>query len=80
MPYTKQIDRRAPGCFIFLLDQSDSMNYPIAGRPGISKAQALADIVNDTLAMIIRRCSKERGEGPRPYYDIAVLGYSGQEA
>jgi hypothetical protein len=81
MPYSQKIDRLRPGCFIFLLDQSDSMNDTINGTPGVSKAEALADIVNDTIATIMRRCFKERGErAPRPYYNIGVVGYSGEDA
>ncbi|KJE24244.1 hypothetical protein FF36_01319 [Frankia torreyi] len=80
MPYSQSIDRTTPGCVIFLLDQSDSMNLPVGGRPNVSRAELLADIVNDTIAMIMRRCRKVHTEPtPRAYYDLAVLGYCGQE-
>ncbi|CAJ65107.1 MULTISPECIES: vWA domain-containing protein [Frankia] len=80
MPYSQSIDRTTPGCVIFLLDQSDSMNLPVGGRPGVSRAELLADIVNDTIAMIMRRCRKVHTEPtPRAYYDLAVIGYYGQE-
>jgi hypothetical protein len=80
MPYTKKVDSLHPGCFIFLLDQSDSMNYPAYGRPGLSRAHALANAINDLLVNLVRRCTKERGEPPRHYFDIGVFGYSGTTA
>jgi hypothetical protein len=56
------------------------MNLPVGGRPQVSRAELLADIVNDTVAMIMRRCRKVHTEPiPRAYYDLAVLGYSGKE-
>jgi hypothetical protein len=80
MPYTKKVDSLNPGCFIFLLDQSDSMNYPAYGRSGLSRAHALANAINDLLVNLIRRCTKERDEPPRHYFDIGVFGYSGTTA
>lgn len=78
MSYQRTVDRHHPGCFIFLLDQSDSMNHPTADRPAISKAEALAEIVNTFLGTLIKRAIMERGEEPRHYYDIAVVGYGGK--
>ena len=61
MTYQRTIDRRHPGCLIFLLDQSGSMAEPIGGgHASVSKAQALADIINDLLPHIIKRCVKIR--------------------
>jgi hypothetical protein len=70
-----RIDRRHPGCFIFLLDQSASMGEPIPGANGAAKAQVLADLINDLLLTVVSRCIKERGEPPFHYYDIGIIGY-----
>ena len=80
MPYQQTIDRRHPGCIIFLLDQSASMAEPMGGTtPPVSKAQALADTVNNLLQTIVRRSVKEQDELPRYYYDLGIIGY-GNEA
>ena len=70
-----RIDRRHPGCFVFLLDQSASMGEPIPGASGAAKAQVLADLINDLLLTVVSRCIKERNEPPRHYYDIGIIGY-----
>jgi len=75
MTYQRPIDRRLPGCLIFLLDQSGSMAEPIGGQPSTSKAEALADIINDLLHSIIRRCVKDPEGPPRHYYDLGIIGY-----
>lgn len=73
-----RIDRKHPGCFMFLLDQSFSMRDPIPGADGAQKAQVLADLVNDLLLTIVSRCIKERDEPPRHYYDIGIIGYGAE--
>jgi len=70
-----RIDRKHPGCFVFLLDQSQSMKDPIPGASGSQKAQVLADLINDLLLTVVSRCIKERDEPPRHYYDIGIIGY-----
>ena len=77
MSYAKRVDRDNPACFTFLIDQSYSMTEPCAGRPNQSKAEALADAVNNLLYELVMRCVKNPAEGPRHYYDIAVIGYGG---
>jgi hypothetical protein len=79
MAYGQRIDRRHPGCIIFLLDQSGSMAEPVGDQPSVSKAQALAAAVNDLLQSIVRRCVKDEDGPPRPYYDLGIIGY-GDEA
>lgn len=79
MTYTQKIQRDLPGCFIFLLDQSYSMAEPVRVRP-VSKAQMLADIVNDMIMTIVQRCYRERHAPPRHYYDVAVIGYGDKQA
>jgi hypothetical protein len=70
------VDRKRPGCIVFLLDQSSSMSGPMTGAENASKAVALAASVNQLLAAIVDRCRKERGEPPRDYFDIGVIGYN----
>ena len=73
MPYTASIDRRNPGCFLFLVDQSDSMSGALAGQPGQRKMDAAADAVNRVVDSIAQRCSQ--GVEVRDYFDVGILGY-----
>jgi len=75
MPYTAEISRGNPTCFLFLIDQSGSMSDPWGAGASKSKADALADAINNLLRNISLQCSKE--EGVRDYYHIGVIGYSG---
>ncbi len=75
MPYQRRVDRDHPALFMFLVDQSYSMNEPVAGRSDQSKAVALADAINNLLYEMVMRCVKNPQEGPRHYYDLAVVGY-----
>jgi uncharacterized protein YegL len=73
MRYEQQISRKTPGCVIFLLDQSGSMNDGIAGskRP---KAEALASTINRFISDLITECLK--GEPtPRHFFDVSVIAY-----
>jgi hypothetical protein len=73
MPYTAEISRAMPSCFLFLIDQSGSMEDGWARESGKSKADGLADIINRLLMNIVIRCTKE--EGVRNFFDIGVIGY-----
>lgn len=72
MPYTAEISRANPTCFVFVLDQSGSMAETIAGSTE-TKAAFLADVVNRTLQDLVIRCAK--GEEVRNYFYVATLGY-----
>ena len=73
-PYTAQITRQTPTAFIFLIDQSGSMcGTTEYGGEAMSKAEAVARIVNRQLSELVRCCVK--GDETRHYYDIAVIGY-----
>ena len=37
MPYTTDVSRANPACFLFLIDQSGSMELALAGQPGFRK-------------------------------------------
>lgn len=73
MPYTAEISRANPSCFIFLIDQSGSMVDPIAGGEDKRKCDSVADAINRLLHNLIIKCA--RGEGVRNFYDVCVIGY-----
>lgn len=75
MPYSQSIDREHRTCLLFLIDQSDSMADPIAGEPGRSKADRLADAVNRVINEVIGLCTKDTSGVPRNYFDVSVIGY-----
>jgi len=73
MPYTAEISRANPSCFLFLLDQSTSMGDPLAGEAGKRKADKVADVINKFLQNLVIKCGKN--EGVRNYFHVGVLGY-----
>ena len=64
---------------MLLIDQSGSMDEEcvINGRD-TTKARAVAAIANTFIEEVIDRSHRERGVGD--YFDIAVIGYGGEEA
>jgi len=78
MPYSAEISRAQPTAFLFVLDQSASMQDAFGGAEqkgdaAPSKARVLADTVNDLLQNLVLRCAKE--EGVRDYFHVGVIGY-----
>ena len=73
MPYSADISRTNPGCFVFLIDQSGSMSQALGGQPGIRKMDSAAETLNRTLDTICQRCSQ--GLDIRDYFHIAAFGY-----
>ena len=73
MPYTAEISRANPSCFVFLIDQSGSMVDGIGGTEGRRKCDSVADAINRLLQNLIIKCA--RGEGVRNFYDVCVIGY-----
>jgi hypothetical protein len=74
MPYAADISRANPSCFLFLVDQSGSMEDGFGGSTGgRSKAQELADVLNRLLQTLVTRCAK--GEEVHDYFDVGVIGY-----
>lgn len=73
MSYTAEISRVKPSCFVFLIDQSGSMQEGWGGEAGKSKADALSTIINRLLQNLVLKCAKS--EGVRDYYDVGVIGY-----
>ncbi len=78
MAYSAAISRSQPTAFVFLLDQSASMQDPFGGAKergdaAPSKARVLADTVNRLLQDLVLRCAKE--DGVRDYFHVGVVGY-----
>lgn len=73
MPYSAEISRTNPSCFLFLVDQSGSMGDNWAGEAGRQKADGLATIINRLLQNLVLKCAKS--EGVRDYYHVGVIGY-----
>ena len=78
MPYTAEISRTNPSCFLFLVDQSGSMVKPFGGEVGKIKAQGVADAINRLLQNLVLKCAKS--EGIRDYFHVGVIGYGMQVA
>jgi hypothetical protein len=75
MRYSASINSRNPGCFIILLNLSDSMRKPDLqfGKRGQSRAEACCDAINDFLEEMLLSCSK--GDYDVDYYNVGVFGY-----
>jgi uncharacterized protein YegL len=73
MPYSAEISRNNPSCFIFLIDQSGSMADAFPGEGVKKKADGVADAINKLLQTLVIRCAKE--EGVRDYFHVGVVGY-----
>lgn len=72
MPYSAEISRKNPTCFLFLIDQSASMADPFPAEGGRTKAEGVADALNRLLQMLTLRCAKPE---IRNYFHVGVLGY-----
>lgn len=71
--YAAEISRANPTCFVFLLDQSASMQDQIGSGEGQRKCDVVADALNRLLFELGIKCAKE--EGVRDYFHVAVIGY-----
>jgi hypothetical protein len=72
MSYGAEISRTNPSMFLFLIDQSGSMQDKFGGGSG-SKGQKVADAINKLLQNLVIKCAKS--EGVRDYYHVGVVGY-----
>jgi hypothetical protein len=73
MPYEQQITRQNPALFVFLLDQSLSMEMPLGGGDS-RKADELALVINKILREM---CIRAAGDsGVQDWFDFSVIGYS----
>jgi hypothetical protein len=75
MPYTAEISRSNPTCFLFLIDQSRSMAERFGGDLAKTKAQGVAEAINRLLETLVTRCSK--GDYIADRYYIGAIGYGG---
>jgi hypothetical protein len=76
MSYKAEISRKNPGCLLFLVDQSASMEDPFGGADSErSKAEELATILNRLIHNLSIRCAKS--DAIYDYFDVGVIGYSG---
>jgi hypothetical protein len=75
MAYQAEISRKTPGCFLFLIDQSESMEDAFSGgEDGRRKAEELATILNKLIHNLCIRCAKS--DSIYDYFHAGVLGYS----
>lgn len=76
--YKQSITRAHRTAFVLLIDTSGSMAEEVAFRGRLMpKAEAVASITNSLLFELLART--RRTEGVRDYYDVAVLGYGGDD-
>src|SRR2546427_10274190 len=74
MAYQAEISRKNPGCFLFLVDQSESMEDPFGGgEAGRRKAEELATILNKPIHNLSIPCAKSASI--YDYFHVGVLGY-----
>jgi hypothetical protein len=73
MAYTGEISREHPTCFLFVIDQSGSMDEKMSTSR--SKADFVADVLNKTLSTLVINCTK--ADGVRSYFDVGVIAYGG---
>jgi hypothetical protein len=76
MPYSAEISRANPTCFLFLIDQSSSMLEPFGGQPDKSKAVGVADALNRLLQNLVLKCAK--ADGVRDFFYVGLIGYGGR--
>src|SRR5438094_4384050 len=73
MPYTAEISRTNPSCFLFLIDQSGSMAETFGAQPDKKKAHEVATAVNRLLQTLVLRCAK--GQEVLDRFHVGVIGY-----
>lgn len=75
--YSAEISRKNPACFLFLVDQSESMTDPFGENPK-PKADEVAVILNKLIHSLSIRCAKS--DGIYDYFHVGVIGYSEDSA
>lgn len=73
MSYEAQITRANPSCFVFLIDQSGSMDEQLP--EGVTKAQGVADATNRILSNLVIKCTG--ADEVRNYFYLGLVGYGG---
>ncbi len=75
--YTQSITRANRALFVIAIDQSCSMaGELLCANRTTTKAEMVAEVANDLLAELLER--SRRSGAIRDYYDIALIGYSGE--
>lgn len=74
MSYDAEISRSHPAAFVFLLDQSSSMNDALPGTR-TPLASFLATTVNEALRELVNQCTRA-DEVVRDYFHVAALCYA----
>lgn len=69
--YSAEISRINPGAFLFLIDQSGSMEDET--EYGKSLATMVSDSINKLLQELVIKCSKS--EGVRDYFHVGIIAY-----
>ena len=72
VPYSQEISRQNKACFLFLLDQSFSMEEPL-GSSSNRKCDELVTAINGWLQNMAIRASGD--EGIKDWMDVGVFGY-----
>jgi len=75
MSYEAEISRRHPAAFFFVLDQSASMDDPVAGVPS-KKSVMLATVVNRVINELCVR--NQEGDEVLSRFEIALVGYGNE--
>ncbi len=78
MPYSAEISRVNPTCFLFLVDQSGSMNQTFGRDSTKKKKDGVADAINRLLQTLVFRCAK--GDIILDRYYVGVIGYGDEVA
>jgi hypothetical protein len=71
--YEQTITRKRPGCVVFLLDRSDSMNRSWGGS-NETLAQGAAKAINSILMELCLQAQKGQGVSNH-YFDVGIFGY-----
>lgn len=74
MAYAADINRTNPTCFLFLLDQSGSMQDAFGNGESVrKKADGVADAINRLLQNLVIKCARDTGV--YDYFYIGIVGY-----
>ncbi len=76
MPYTADISRVNPACFLFLIIDCMGMGVAMPGHPGRIKGEIASDAVNRIVDTLVQRCSS--GMEVRDYFHIGILGFTSE--
>jgi hypothetical protein len=76
VPYSAEISRSNPTCFVFLVDQSGSMQEPFAGQADKRKADGVGDAINRLLQNLVLKCAK--ADGIRDFFHVGIVSYGGR--